>query len=373
MELPISLSGVQILLSRHILVLRRAGALAMGCLLLIILAACSDPRVDGLGLGEERKTSNEAQITADMISAIKQVSLQRHPQEVMKRFNQSKTIACFDAQIKVDDDLPAELSQGIFSEPRSYSAKLRFANATKFDDREKDFRGLSLSVFGINGQTLWGESGRQDFLLNSYPVLFARDGSDFLEFIEATRDDKIWKYFVRPSHFYSLITALRGRDKINNPFAIQYWSTTPFRHGLATNTAVKYSVKACANEFEQKTNADTEDFFTTAMAEQLAVQTVCLDFMVQQQTDPQAMPIEDASVVWDEDDAPFRKVATITINQQNFQSKENQQTCEAYSFNPWQAIAEHQPLGDINRLRRAIYAEMATFRTDHNQQYGGNE
>ena len=350
----------------------RLTASATSIVLLSMLGACSDPRVDGLALGEERSTSNEAQITEKMVTAIKEISKQRHANEYMKRFNQVKTIACVEARFTVNEGLPTKFREGIFSQTRNYPAKLRFANATKFDDREKDFRGLSISVFNDElpawPKPLFGVSGRQDFLLNSYPVLFARDGSDFLEFIEATRDDAMWKYFVRPSHFYSLFTALRGRDEITNPLAIQYWSTVPFRHGVSTNNAVKYSVAPCTENINQETKPDSADFLATAMAEQFAAGPVCMDFMVQQQTDPQKMPIEDASVRWDEDASPFVKVATITVKQQTASITQNQQECEDYSFNPWQALPAHQPLGDINRLRKAVYAELATFRNAHNEQ-----
>lgn len=73
-----------------------------------------------------------------------------------------------------------------------------------------------------------GEPGQQDFLLNSYPVLFAADPGDFLDFIEASRDGRLWRYFINPGHFYSLGIVLKGREEIENPFAIDYWSTTAF-------------------------------------------------------------------------------------------------------------------------------------------------
>lgn len=337
-------------------------------LLTLMLVACGNPRTEGLGLGEERSTSNEAQITEKMIAAIKQSSLNRYPTGAVHRFNQSKSLGCFDASFTVDDNLSEELRQGIFARAVAYPAKIRFANATKFDDREKDFRGMSISVFNVAGQSLWGNAGQQDFLLNSHPVLFARDGSDFLEFIEASRDDKLWQYFVRPSHFYSLKTALTGRDKIANPFTIRYWSTTPFRHGDNQVKAVKFSVQPCSsNALQKKTQpADSENMLTIAMAETLAISPVCFDFMIQLQTDPQAMPIEDAAVRWDEADSLFVKVATINIANQEFDSPENHQACENMSFNPWQSIAAHRPLGDINRLRKAVYSEIADFRVTEN-------
>lgn len=341
----------------------------------MLLAACSDTSSNGLSLGEERSTSNEAKITEQMIAMIKETSVARHAAErskPMARFNQSKSLGCFDATFSINDNLPTELAQGVFSSHTSYPAKVRFANASQFDDREKDFRGMSISIFNVQQDTLWGEPGQQDFLLNSYPILFAKDGRDFLEFIEASRDDKLWQYFIRPSHFYSLKTALIGREKINNPLAIQYWSTTPFRHGSDKSTAVKYSVKPCANDADKvedyKTTQNSANFLSTAMTTQLNQAPACLDFMVQFQKDPQTMPIENAAIRWNEDQSPFQSVAKIIINQQDFNNPKQQIACEDMRFNPWQSLPAHRPLGDVNRLRKAVYYEMGAFRSNQNNQ-----
>jgi len=98
------------------------------------------------------------------------------------------------------------------------------------------------------------------------------------------------------------------------------------------------------------------------MATQLQSSPACFDFMVQLQTDPEAMPIEDASVIWDEDDAPFLNVATLTIKDQPFTTAEHVQACEQMSFNPWQSLPDHQPLGGINRVRKPVYSEISAFR-----------
>jgi hypothetical protein len=34
------------------------------------------------------------------------------------------------------------------------------------------------------------------------------------------------------------------------------------------------------------------------------------------------------------------------------------------SFNPWHALPEHRPLGDMNRARREIYWAMSAFRRE---------
>lgn len=331
------------------------------------LLACSGSRQEGLQLGEERATSKEAQITERMIEAITTASLQRYAEGEVKRFNQSKSLGCFDARFAVAADLPNELRQGIFATERTFPAKIRFANATEFDDTKKDFRGMSIKLFNVRGASLWGNSGQQDFLLNSYPALFAANPADFLEFIEATSDDKLWRYFIKPSHFYSLKVVVKGRQKIDNPFAIRYWSTTPYRFGDDKTQAVKYSVQSCSKPREHATGASNQNFLTDAMAEHLREQPACFDFMLQFQQDPVAMPIENAAVIWDEARSPFIKVATITIENQLFTTPATVKNCEAMAFSPWQSLAAHRPLGGINRVRKAVYSEIADFRHAENK------
>jgi catalase len=332
----------------------------------IAILACNGPRQEGLKLGEERATSKESETTARMIEAIKAISLQRHPEGEVKRFNQSKGLGCFDASFTVAPNLPGELRQGIFATEQTLPAKIRFANATEIDDTKKDFRGMSIKLFNVQGDSLWGDPGQQDFLLNSYPALFAADPADFLDFIEATRDDKVWRYFIRPSHFYSIKVIAKGRQKTGSPFAIRYWSTTPYRFGDNKSQAVKYSVQPCskAHKYSGKKH---EDFLSDAMAEHLHKASACFDFMVQFQQDPVAMPVENAAVVWDEKRSPFKKVGTIKIRNQAFTSATNIENCEAMSFNPWQSLAAHQPLGGINRVRKPVYSEIEDFRRAENK------
>jgi catalase len=341
---------------------------AARCFLLCLfpaLLACS-PADSGLQLGEERLSPKEAENTAAMIAAIEAASLLRYPTGTVRRFNQSKTLGCFDASFTVAENLDPDLQQGIFVPGARYTAQLRFANATEEDDLDKDFRGLSIKLHDVAGTPLWGAAGMQDFLLNSYPALFAANPADFLDFINATRDGKLWRYFINPAHFYSLSVVLRGRAKIDNPFAIQYWSTTPYRYGSDAASAVKYSVRPCDSAAPAITVARHPDFLRDAMQEQLRQRGACFDFMVQFQTDPDSMPIENAAVIWDEAKSPFITVAKIRIDNAST-SAATEENCEAMRFNPWQSIAAHQPLGGINRTRKPIYAEIGEFRDQQNR------
>ena len=326
-----------------------------------LLAACGGQT---LSPGQEEASADEPEITASLIEAIKTITSARSADGIVPRLNQAKSLGCFDATLVIKDQLPSDLAQGVFQPGREYEALVRFANASTEDDRDKDFRGMSIKLYGVEGDTLWGQPGQQHFLLNSYPGLFAEDPAEFLAFVEATADDALWKFFINPTHWDALTTVLRGREKISNPFAVSFFSTTPFRHGPDKSVAVKYAALACDAEQKEQAAADGPDFLRDAMATTLASREVCFDFAVQFQGDPAAMPIEDASVIWDEAESPYRSVATLHIEEQEFTTEAALLDCERQTFNPWQSLPDHQPLGGINRVRRAVYSEAAAFRLE---------
>jgi hypothetical protein len=66
-------------------------------------------------------------------------------------------------------------------------------------------------------------------------------------------------------------------------------------------------------------------------------------------------PIEDASVNWP---SPYHTVAHLTLPAQDTSSAAGQalaRKIEASVIDPWQALAAHRPLGDVQRARRVVY------------------
>ena len=337
-------------------------------LIVAVLAYLFAPKLQGQQLGQEQFQGNEDALASEMAEWIRKVKEQRHPEGTMKRFNQAKSLGCFNAKFTVLNDIPARFKHGVFANASSYQALVRFANASTFDDGEKDLRGMSIRVFDVSGQVLWGQPGLQDFVLNSYPALFAASPEAFLKFIQAQYHDSVLWYFLNPmdSHLGALMILLKARDRPHSPFDIRYWSTTPFRLG-SPEQAVKYSVAPCSQHRSDEPDNHGQNYLRAAMHGHLEQAEVCFDFMVQPQTDPDTMPIEDPSVVWDEEDSPFVPVAQLTFGRQEFLSKQALAQCETAEFNPWQAIEAHKPLGRMNYVRRQIYAELAAYRRAQNQ------
>lgn len=307
------------------------------------------------------------QLVAELSQSIAAVTLAEAENNIIPRFNQSKTVACVNAEFTVHDDIPEELKQGIFSQSISYPAKLRFANATNRDDSKKDVRGLSIRLSNVEGEVLWGEPGFQDFLLNSYPALFVATPEDFLAFARARQEDKKLLFFVNPldPHLKSLWIAFKSLKKHLSPLDIRYWSTVPFRLG---SQVVKYSVIPCSDYQTTEAVEAGENQLRAALKAHLQQGPASFHFAVQKQTDPDSMPIDDASVIWDEEASPFITVATIKIENQDFDNPESLATCERSSFNPWQSLAAHEPLGRMNQVRRLVYANAAQVRNNKNKE-----
>ncbi len=313
--------------------------------------------------GRDDQASIE-QLVAEMNQRIEAIIQAEKKEGVVPRFNQPKTVACVTGRFRVHGNLPETLRQGIFSQPADYPVMLRFANATNRDDSQKDIRGLSLKVYGVQGSALWGDPGTQDFLFNSYPALFVATPEDFLAFIRARQEDKKLAFFFNPfdSHLKSLWIGFKAREKHLSPLDIRYWSTVPFRLGETGNQVVKYSLSPCSTYVTTDVVNAGENQLRYAIKAHLRQGPACFDFAVQPRTNPEIMPIEDASVIWDEKASPFQTVATIIIENQEFDGPQALATCERSSFNPWQSLAAHEPLGRMNEVRRLVYAHAVKVR-----------
>lgn len=102
-----------------------------------------------------------------------------------------------------------------------------------------------------------------------------------------------------------------------------------------------------------------ESFFDQSDAEwELRVQ-IC--------TDLETIPIEDASVIWPDDQSPYVAVAHITVPPQNAWSAEAIAAIDdGMAFSPGHGLAAHRPLGSVMRARNTTYASSVNFPATHN-------
>lgn len=327
-------------------------------------AAASSPLAYGETTSGQMDTMPIDQLVAEMNLRVEAITLAESEKGTVPRFNQPKSVACLEGEFRVHENIPGELRHGLFAQPGSYPAMLRFANATRRDDSKKDIRGLSIKISRLKGEVSWGEPGIQDFLFNSYPALFVATPEEFLSFMRARQDHNELGFFLNPldAHLKALWIVFRAQKRHLSPLDIRYWSTVPFRLGTSGEQVVKYSLTPCSNYTTTKVVNPGENQLRAAIAAHLQQGPACFHFGIQKQTDPKTMPLDDASVIWDEKKSPFQTVATISIENQVFDDPDSMATCERLAFNPWQGLAAHEPVGRMNAVRRQVYQSAARLR-----------
>jgi hypothetical protein len=311
------------------------------------------------GIAEEVVSPDEAAIVASFIKFIEEASARRNPTGTIKRFNQGRAAGCVKAELTVLDTLKPEHRVGLFAEPRTYAAWIRFANAGSKTDREKDVRGMSIKVFDVPGANLTPGETSQDFVLNSHPVMVAPNTGEFLQAMKALDAGGFEqaRYFL--THPRAAIIGVRARQQPSCHLDIPYWSTTPYLFG--PGKAVKYHVRPTSGGSSGAPNV-TDTYLTDALKKRLSQADAAFELTVQFQTNASTMPIEDASVEWSERESPYVPLARINIPRQDVDSADTTGRCESTAFNPWHALAVHRPLGNMNRARKQIYEAMAAFR-----------
>jgi hypothetical protein len=315
-----------------------------------------------MDLAREVVAPDEAAVTAEFIAFLKEASARRPraPGAPVGRFNQARAAGCVDAEFIVTADVPPALKVGLFAQPGTYPARVRFANATSTSDRERDIRGMSVKVLNVAGENLTPGVSAQDFVLNSHPVMMAGDAKSFLELLRANEAGGLRRIFYFVSHLKAAGIARAAQQLHSCHLDIPYWSATPYLFG--EGRAVKYRMQPAPGQHSSPPATGTPSYLTDALRMRLAAGASVFELGVQFQTDAERMPIEDATVDWSVEASPFQTVATLHIPSQRIDSAEQIAACEAVSFNPWHALVPHRPLGSMNRARRAIYIALADFR-----------
>jgi hypothetical protein len=296
------------------------------------------------------------------------------PKNPVPRNVHPKQHGCVRAELMIAPNLADELRHGLFREPRTYPAVVRFSNAKQLNDQLPDGHGMAVKLLGVEGPKLLeadGAATTHDLVLVDHPVFFAKDVADMLPMMRdfqclmtggaLAKMRTVLKAAVSRDYRYRILRKM-GAKRPDNPLEIQYWSTTPYKLG---DGAMKFSLRPELNAAPSKSTRG-KDKLRLAMSAHLRTHEARFDLLVQLQTDPVAMSLENASVEWDERVSPWRKVATLRIPPQTFERPEQMAFGNNLSFTPWHALTDHRPLGGINRSRKVVYRAMAGRRRELN-------
>ena len=323
-----------------------------------------------LSLAEENKPADEKLQIESLRKRLSQKIVDDAAGGTMRRDVHVKMHCLVNAEFTVEPELPEAFRIGVFKEPVTYKALIRFSNSDGSikPDKRRDIRGMAIKLMDVPGEKILEAEEHeqtQDFILISCPIFPAADVKKFDQVVAAILGSAFAKlkfFLTNPRVVWILIKTMK---KFANPLQIRYFSTTPYLFGTQ---AVKYSATPLFMKPDKIPVAPSDDYLRLAIANQLSNGEAIFDFSVQLQTDAEAMPIEDPRVEWPESLSPFLKVATIRIMQQDCDSNRQAIYGENLSFTPWHALPEHRPLGGINRARKVIYATISKLRHANNRE-----
>jgi hypothetical protein len=297
----------------------------------------------------------------------------------------AKGHALLRGELHIPADLPATLAQGLFAQPGVHAVTLRVSTTPGdlLDDNVSTPRGLAMKVHGVAGARLDDddEADTQDFIFVDSPTFHAPSLKKFLgslKLLAATTDKApgfkkalsaalrgAERLVERTGHRSATLVALGGHPE-THPLGETYFTQVPLRYGhhvakmsLLPDSEGLRALSGAPVDLKGRPNglrAALATYFADHEAQWLLRAQLC--------TDRETMPIEDASVLWPEEDSPFVPVARLACPRQVAWSNTAEQEERTLSFSPWHGIQAHRPLGAVMRARRQAYAMSAAFRRE---------
>ena len=315
------------------------------------------PNVEQVDPDEQRLTRE----IVEQMNATARNAFERHRHA--HRDAHAKSHAILKGSMTVHDGLSAELAQGIFASPKTYEVVARLSSAPGdiHSDEVPAPRGFAIKVIGVPGDRLSPDIGgeNQDFLMVNFPVLAFGTIPKYKQMLGLLE-----KNAHAPDFFQRLVAgvargakdALEAVGKV--PSATLEGLARDNNHPLGetyhTQAAVRFG------DVQYATMRDViGNFFRANGAEYELRAQLC--------TDLETMPVEDAAVLWEEEKSPHRAIATLRFDSQDPYSPPRQVFGDdVLSFNPWNGVEAHRPLGGIMRIRRAAYERSSTYRHTQN-------
>ena len=280
----------------------------------------------------EKLEENEAETDAKLNETLKGIREKVLADTgVVVRSVHAKSHGILSATLTVPDNLPPALAQGLFAKPGRYDVVMRFSTlpGDTLSDDVSTPRGLAIKVIGVTGERLAGSEGdvTQDFVMVNGPAFSAPTAKKFLGSLKtlAGTTDKFEGLKETVSHIARgtealleafghkspLVTTLGGQPA-TNILGETFYTQTPFLFGPYY---AKFSIKPVGKELTELTGQHLD-----ARERPHALREAVIhhfdraggewELQVQLATDAEAMPVEDASLVWPEKRVPMSLSAT---------------------------------------------------------------
>jgi hypothetical protein len=272
-----------------------------------------------------------------------------------------KQLSAASGNLEVLADLPEFARHGLFAKPATFDVWVRLSNGgmDRAPDGMPDIRGFAFRVLGVQGDSALGSgpAKSQDFtLINQEKFAFPKS-AEFVDFVAAASrgNGALLKFlFTRYGVFGGparLIQMLKTVGKSFGGFATEpLYSAVPMACGPY---AARVRLLPAGSNGEPTPGARKD--WGADFSARLRQRPLQWDLQLQPFVNENLTPIEDASVNWP---SPYVTVARLSLPQQDSATAQGQartRQVEAAVFDPWQALMEHRPLGDVQRARKVVY------------------
>lgn len=311
-------------------------------------------------------TPEEEKDIQDLLEDMKDFLEKEYPDGNIRRNFHPKMHGLLKGSLTIHPDIPEALRKGIFREAKSYETWVRLSNAPPKvkSDKPASGRGLAIKVLDVEGEMLEEEDPigvpTQNFLLTTSPILSAWNIRLYRKAIRAVLFG-FWeqlRFAINPNHWRSIFLTLKYSAKHENLLAQTYFSGGAFR--LGPDLYVKFVASPHDASLGYTLNREKSDsFLKEQLVEDCKKRIHAFTLSVQIHKNEEEHPLENTSVAWKADLIPM---ATLTLPVQEFDTPERNTLGEKMEFSPWIGLADHAPVGGINRARRRVYKELAAFR-----------
>lgn len=263
------------------------------------------------------------------------------------------------------EDIPQGWRVGIFAQPR-LEAWMRFSSDTGPTDPDLgSMCGIGLKLFGVSGENALGEVGNtSDLIMQNIDRFFVDTAKTMVEFTYAGVVQHDYNAYLAKhpgiNDVLNDMNAPRGSCLTNT-----YWAILPFHLG---DEIVKY--RLVPETAPEDVPDDANDYFKTDLTNRLAERDYRFVLEIQRRTNPATMPLDEANVVWPENESPYVPVATLVIPRQRIDAPGQSEYGQNLAFNIWRVPQDNRPSeqSSIAVVRRQVYAAGAAMRQRANGQ-----
>jgi hypothetical protein len=200
---------------------------------------------EGLLLAEEREQPNEEAHLQAIIDAFDIQMRRLWNPGYFERGGNTKTHGIVRAEVTIRNDVPARMRRGIFAEPRTFKAWVRYSGpgpVWSADIEDIGFLSMAIKLMGVEGPKLMDDEKFTQDLFGTCAPTFVSPNT------RANAQLQHWSYLNAPVFYFFNFTQSHVLDSIMNslwtrtqssPLECQYFSTVPYL--LGEGQAMQYS------------------------------------------------------------------------------------------------------------------------------------